>query len=102
MVWCALLYAGTGSWISWRVGRPLFELNAERYAQEAELRFALVRLNEHIDSVALYGGAGEEKQRLRAKLENVLRVMGRIIGASTNLTWITAGYGWLTLVAPIL
>ena len=33
MVWCALLYAGTGSWLSWRVGRSLFELNAERYAQ---------------------------------------------------------------------
>jgi vitamin B12/bleomycin/antimicrobial peptide transport system ATP-binding/permease protein len=80
----------------------LFELNAERYAQEAELRFALVRLNEHIDSVALYAGEGEEKQRLRAKLEDVLRVMRRIISASTSLTWITAGYGWLTLIAPIL
>jgi putative ATP-binding cassette transporter len=48
MVWCALLYAGTGSWLSWRIGRPLFELNSERYAREADLRFALVRLNEHI------------------------------------------------------
>src|SRR6516164_2646575 len=70
--------------------------------KEAELRFALVRLNEHIDSVALYGGEGEEKQRLRAKLEDVLHVMRRIIGASTSLTWITAGYGWLTIIAPIL
>ncbi|MBV9490687.1 MAG: ABC transporter ATP-binding protein/permease [Verrucomicrobia bacterium] len=102
MVWCALLYAGTGSWLSWRVGRPLFPLNAERYAQEAELRFALVRLNEHIDSVALYGGEGEEKQRLIAKLEDVLRVMRRIVSASTRLTWVTAGYGWVTLIAPIL
>src|SRR5271165_136513 len=56
MVWCALLYAGTASWISWLIGRPLAQLYADRYAQEAELRFALVRLNEHIDSVLLYGG----------------------------------------------
>ena len=30
MVWCALLYAGTASWLSWRVGRPLIQLNSER------------------------------------------------------------------------
>jgi vitamin B12/bleomycin/antimicrobial peptide transport system ATP-binding/permease protein len=28
MVWCALVYAGTASWLSWRVGRPLIQLNA--------------------------------------------------------------------------
>jgi putative ATP-binding cassette transporter len=102
MVWCALLYAGTGSWLSWRIGRPLFQLNAEHYAQEAQLRFALVRLNEHIDSVALYGGEGQEKQRLTAELEKVLRIMRRLVSAGTRLTWITAGYGWCTQIAPIL
>src|ERR1700726_4918155 len=35
MVWCALASAGTGSWLSWRVGRPLIQLNTERYSQEA-------------------------------------------------------------------
>ena len=69
MVWCALLYAGTASWLSWRVGRPLIQLNSERYAREADLRFALVRLNEHSDSVALYGGEQDEKRRLTAELE---------------------------------
>jgi putative ATP-binding cassette transporter len=102
MVWCALLYASAGSWLSWRVGSPLFKLNSQRYAQEAELRFALVRLNEHIDSVALYGGEEDEKQRLATELEDVLRVMRQIVTASTRLTWITAGYGWFTLIAPIL
>ena len=50
MVWCALAYAAVGVlWLSWRVGRPLIPLNAERYAREADLRFALVRVNEHAD-----------------------------------------------------
>lgn len=102
MVWCALLYAGTGSWLSWRIGRPLIRLNAEHYAQEAQLRFTLVYLNEHIDGVALYGGEAREKQRLTAKLMDVLRIMRQLVGASTRLTWITAGYGWFTLIAPIL
>jgi putative ATP-binding cassette transporter len=102
MVWSALVYAGTASWLTWLVGRPLAQLNAERYAKEADFRFALVRLNEHIDSVALVGGENEEKQRLATNLEDVLHVMWRIVGASTRLTWITAGYGWCTIVAPIL
>src|SRR5271169_5549017 len=102
MVWCALLYAGTAAWLSWRVGRPLIGLNSERYSREADLRFALVRLNEHADSVTLYGGEQDEKQRLTIELENVLRIMRRIVGASMRLTWITAGYGWFTIIAPIL
>ena len=102
MVWCALVYAGTASWISWLVGRPLPQLYEARYAQEAELRFALVRLNEHIDSVSLYGGEDDEKQHLTGELEEVLRIMWRIVSATTRLTWITAGFGWSTLVAPIV
>jgi vitamin B12/bleomycin/antimicrobial peptide transport system ATP-binding/permease protein len=102
MVWCALVYATTVSWASWRVGRPLAHLYAARYAQEAELRFALVRLNEHIDSVSLYGGEEGEKQRLLTGLKSVLRIMWQIAGASTRLTWITAGYGWSTIIAPIV
>jgi putative ATP-binding cassette transporter len=32
----------------------------------------------------------------------VLAAMMRLVFGLTNLTWITAGYGWLMLVAPIL
>src|ERR1700722_4323444 len=102
MVWCALLYAATGSWLSWRVGRPLIPLNAERYAREADLRFALVRVNEHADGVAVYGGEADEKQHLGRELDGVLAVMRQLVSGLTRLTWITAGYGWLAIVAPIL
>jgi len=102
MVWCAIFYAGTASWVSWLVGRPLIRLNAERYAREADLRFALVRLNEHTDSVALYGGEQDENQRLQTVLRRVIAAMWRIVNASTRLTCITAGYGWFTIIAPIL
>jgi vitamin B12/bleomycin/antimicrobial peptide transport system ATP-binding/permease protein len=102
MVWCALASAGAASWLSWLVGRPLISLNAARYAQEAELRYALVRLNEHIDTVALYGGEEDEKRHLNTELGRVLHVMWRIVNASMRLTWITAGYGWFTIIAPIV
>ena len=102
LVWCALVYAATASWLSWRVGRPLIQLNSDRYAREAELRFGLVHLNEHIDSVALARGEADEERRLNLDLDRVLAVMRRIVRATTQLTWVTAGYGWFTIIAPIL
>ena len=102
MVWCALLYAGTASCLSWRVGRPLITLDAERYAREADMRFALVRANEEIEGITIYGGESDEKDHLNQVFATVLEVSRRIVGATTQLTWVTAGYGWFTIVAPIL
>jgi putative ATP-binding cassette transporter len=102
LVWCALFYAGTASFLSWRVGRPLINLNAERYAREAEFRFGLVRVNEDIDGITLYRGEPDERRRLDTVFGNVLEVSWRIVGAVTRLTWVTAGYGWFTIAAPIL
>ena len=102
LVWCALIYAAAASFLSWRVGRPLIALNAERYAREAELRYALVRVNEDIEGITIYGGEAGEKQLLDRVFESVLAVTRRIVGAATRLTWVTSGYGWFTMVAPIL
>ena len=102
LVWSALVYSGTASWLSWRVGRPLIQLQSERYSREARLRFGLVRVSEHVDGIALHGGEGDEKQRLNDELDRVIRIMRRIVRATTRLTWVTAGYGWFTLIAPIL
>ena len=102
MVWCALLYAGTGWFFSWHIGRPLIALNAEHYAREADLRFALVRVNEEIEGVTIYGGEEDEKGHLETIFDAVLAVSRRLVGAVTRLTWVTAGYGWFTIVAPIL
>ena len=97
MVWCALLYAGAASYVSWRVGRPLIALDADHYAREAELRFGLVRVSEEIEGITLYGGEADEKRRLDAIFETVLDISRRIVGAVTRLTWVTAGYGWFTM-----
>ena len=102
MVWCALFYSATASLLSWRVGRPLMALNAERYAREAELRAAVVRVNDEIDGITIYGGEADEKQSLNRVFDTVLEISRRIAGALTRLSWITSGYGWFTLVAPIL
>ncbi|MGH8431668.1 MAG: ABC transporter ATP-binding protein/permease, partial [Solimonas sp.] len=102
MVWAALIYAGLASLLSYWVGRPLIERNAERYQRESDLRFSMMRLNEHIDAVALFGGEADEKRRIVISLYSVLEATRSILMRVTGLTWVTAGYGWITLVAPIL
>jgi len=102
MVWLALTYAGIASLVSWRIGRPLIALNAERYAREADLRFALVRVNERTESIALYGGEADEKDYLNREFDQVLLMMRRLVSGITRLTWVTAGYGWFAIVAPFI
>jgi putative ATP-binding cassette transporter len=102
MVWCALAYAIGGSWFAWRVGRPLIALNATRYAREAELRFALVRVSECAEGIALHGGEADERRILDGTVGHVVTAMRGLAGRLARLTWVTSGHGWLGLVAPIL
>jgi putative ATP-binding cassette transporter len=102
MVWAAVLYSGSASLLSYWVGSSLIRNNANRYAREADLRFSLVRVNEHIDSIALARAEPDEERRIDHDLDAVLRAMRLLVTGNTRLTWVTAGYGWFTLVAPIL
>ncbi len=102
MVWAAVIYAGSASLLTYWVGRGLIDRNADRYAREADLRFSLVRVNEHIDAIALAAGEADEARRIEIDLAAVLEAMRRLVTGITNLTWVTAGYGWFTLVAPII
>ena len=102
MVWAALLYATTGSLLSWRIGWPLVRLSADRYAQEADLRTALVRASEHADGIALSNGEDEAQKSIETEFEHVLTTLRRTVFATVRLTLITAGYGWVALVIPII
>jgi putative ATP-binding cassette transporter len=102
MVWAAIIYAGGGSLLSYWIGRGLVGRNAQRYAREADLRFSLVRVNEHVDDISLAQGEADERRRIELHLGNVLDATRRIVMGHANLAWITAGFGWVTIVAPIL
>lgn len=102
MVWCAVGYALTGSWLASMVGAPLIRRNAELRAREAELRFALVRVSETALGVAIYGGEAGERSLLDNTLNTVVITARGIANNLTRLTMITASYGWLALVAPIV
>jgi putative ATP-binding cassette transporter len=102
MVWCAILFAAGGSWVAWRVGGGLVGLNARRFQRESALRFALVQINQQADNIAHYRREQSEKQRLGGELDSVLTVMREIVSAIVRVTWVTAGYGWISIIAPLI
>eukprot|EP00913_Durusdinium_trenchii_P010599 g9943.t1 len=102
MVWATILYALIGSVLSNVVGNPLARLNADRYAREAELRAALVRANENLKPITLAQGEPNELTRVQGAIGGVLEMLRKVAWALTNLTWVSAGFGWLALVAPII
>ena len=102
MVWAAIFYAASASVLSQVVGRKLVKLNADRFSKEAELRFALMHANENMPAITVAHGEENERKRINIDISNVLAVIKRLAMANTNLTWVSAGYGWLVIVIPII
>ncbi|MCE1236484.1 MAG: ABC transporter ATP-binding protein/permease [Hyphomicrobiales bacterium] len=102
MVWCALAFSLAGSVLTWWVGRPMVDDNAARYAREADMRFALVRIGESAEGITLYGGEADERRSIDVLFGRVLAAMKRLVDDLARLTWVTSGYGWLALVVPVI
>jgi len=102
MVWAALFYAGLGSWVTWLLGRPLVDINVERNGREADFRFALVRLRESSEAVALIRGEQDERQGLRRNFSRIASVWEALMRAQRRLMWLTSAYGSLVMVFPTL
>ena len=102
MVWAALLYACLGSGLSWLAARPIVRQEATHYAREAEMRIAFVRGVEQADAIALTGAEGDTRRRLEASLANVMQILKALVVTRLRLTVVTAGYGWVGNVVPII
>ena len=61
-----------------------------------------MRVNEQIDAIAVSAGEADEARRLRRDLAAVIEASRRIVMATIRLGWVTSGYGWVTIVAPII
>ena len=102
MVWVALVYAVLGTWLAHLVGRRLIGLNFNQQKVEADFRFALVRLRENAEGVALYGGEADEKRGLLARFGALMENWWAIMVATKRLTFFTAGYTQAAVVFPFV
>ncbi|CAH2599090.1 ABC transporter ATP-binding protein/permease [Rhodovastum atsumiense] len=102
MVWVALVYAIIGTVLTHLVGRPLAMLNFRKQRVEADFRFALVRMRENTEGIALYGGEAEEQRGLLARFEALAANWWQLMRRYKYLTALTAGYGQIASIFPIV
>ena len=102
LVWAALLYAGIGTWLTVKIGRPLVPLNYAHQRFEADFRFSLMRLRENAESVALYGGEAVEFKLFKERFGSVLANFCQIMKRQKRLTWFTLGYAQVAVIFPVV
>jgi len=102
LVWTALLYAGVGTWLTVKIGRPLVALNVDRQRFEADFRFSLVRFRENAESVALYGGEPVELRVFNECFRSVFENFRHIMKRQRLLTCFTLGYTQAALIFPLV
>jgi putative ATP-binding cassette transporter len=102
MVWVAAIYAAGGTWVTFKVGRPLVRLNYDQQRYEADFRFSLVRLRENTESIALYRGEGREMNTFVDRFANVVANFWGIMKRVKVLGWYTRTYDQIAVVFPFL
>jgi len=102
MVWASLLYASIGSWLTHKIGRKLVDLNFNQQRFEANFRYGLVRVREHVEAIAFYRGEQVEQHTLRSRFHAIMDNWWAIMRKQKQLTWFTSGYGQLAIIFPFV
>ncbi len=101
LVYFLVVYALAGTWITVAIyGRPLMGLNFRQLRREADLRFSLVRVREHAESIAFYHGEPREMQQVQQRFHAVFDNYQQLIRRQFLLNLFQYGYSMLTLVLP--
>jgi putative ATP-binding cassette transporter len=100
MVWVALVYAVVGTALTHLIGKPLVRIGFDQQRYEADFRFALVRLRENTEGVALYRGEAEENANFRARFANVISIWWEKMLKQKQLNWFTIFYAQIAIIFP--
>ncbi|MGG5823315.1 ABC transporter ATP-binding protein/permease [Falsiroseomonas sp. HW251] len=102
MVWAALLYAVIGSVLTWVLGGPMVQINIRRNEAESDHRFALIRMRENSEAIAMIRGEPDEDRSMRAAFRHVIDVMKDLYKRERALMYLTSAYGMAAGVVPIV
>ncbi len=102
MVLAAIGYAVLVSGLITIIGRRLPRLVAARNEGEAKLRFALMRIRDHGETIALSRAEAGERQAVARTYDSLAARWLAMIRQRGHLTWITNGSGALVPVVPLL
>ena len=102
MAWACLIYAIVGTFFANLVGRRLIPLNFQRQRFEANFRFALVRVRENAEGIALYRGEEREAEALNERFADVFANGWRVLFTQAQLALYQVSYNQLAIIFPFI
>lgn len=102
MMWAAVIYAAIGSWLTYKVGRPLVRTNFNLERYNADFRYRMIRVRENAESIALYEGEPDEERRLGTAFGRIYATWWDYMRYNKRLTWLTAFYNQAAILFPFL
>jgi vitamin B12/bleomycin/antimicrobial peptide transport system ATP-binding/permease protein len=100
LVWLALIYSVLGTWLTHLVGRRLIPLNFNKQRVEADFRFALMRIRENAEGIALYAGEADEERGLFDRFAALVRNWRSLMRRQVYLNTQTTFYAQVASVLP--
>ncbi|SDI71021.1 MULTISPECIES: ABC transporter ATP-binding protein/permease [Bradyrhizobium] len=102
LVIAAVIYAAIASGSIMTIGRQFVQVSEDKNQAEAEYRYALTRVRENGESIALLGGEEEERDGIDKTFTKVLRQWARLAGQHMRTTLVSQGSSLIAPVVPLL
>jgi putative ATP-binding cassette transporter len=98
----AIGYAAFGTLVAHMIGKPLIPLQFLQQRYESDFRFAIARVTDHAESVALMGGEKVERRELKRRYHALVRNSVALVRRQNGLNGFVFGYYHVSTVFPIL
>nr|MBA2397330.1 ABC transporter ATP-binding protein/permease [Bradyrhizobium sp.] len=102
LVIAAVVYAAIASGSIMAIGRRFVQVSEDKNQAEAEYRYALTRVRENGESIALLGGEEEERDGIDKNFTNVLRQWSQLARQHMRTTLVSQGSSLIAPVVPLL
>ena len=102
LVIAAVIYAAIASGSIMTIGRRFVQVSEDKNQAEAEFRYALTRVRENGESIALLGGEEEERDGIDKNFTNVLRQWSQLARQHMRTTLVSQGSSLIAPVVPLL
>ncbi len=102
MFWAALLYSVFGTWLTYRIGRPLIGVNFNLQRYNADFRYRMTRIRENSEQIALYHGEPDEQRGLLGSFARIYGTWWLYMKYNKRLNWLTSFYGQVAAIFPLI
>lgn len=102
LVWMAVLYSAGGTYLTYKVGHKLVQMNFIQQKYEADFRFSMMRMRENAESVAFYNGEKHEEVVFKDRFKTLLDNFWLIIKKRKDLVWLNNWYTQIAIIFPLV